>query len=389
MTSAVAPADTHSLKREDGSNHDDVFGHIEWNDLDVLPTELQLYPTLMGGQSFSWKVLPNRINSSEGIEVECHTSSERSFSDGESVPLPAAPPNTAASGNFTDFIGVIESRVYQLHQSPTTVFFRCLAERCRDRICSPCHCGGGGDVAAQRRQLHMYFRLDTSLKDLIARWCLEDDCMTAACNRVHGLRMLQQHPTETLFAFICSANNNVPRITLLVDRLRRLAGHQLLTVHSNCLPSENSTASCTGTTGTTSSTICNTVGLCVEVYNSPQYIPLLTGALLKDAAQTNSRRQYEIEHPDSTSRSASGVHPTIGRMTTTTATTAATTAAAGTTTTTTPPPPPPPTTTTTTTATGATTAAAGTTTTTTPPPPPPPTTTTTTTATGATTAAAG
>ena len=31
--------------------------------------------------------------------------------------------------------------------------------------------------------------------------------------------MLRQDPTECLFAFICSSCNNIPRITLLVDRL--------------------------------------------------------------------------------------------------------------------------------------------------------------------------
>ena len=41
---------------------------------------------------------------------------------------------------------------------------------------------------------------------------------------VPGLRVLQQDPVETLFAFVCSQNNNVARIALLLDRLRASFG---------------------------------------------------------------------------------------------------------------------------------------------------------------------
>jgi N-glycosylase/DNA lyase len=42
--------------------------------------------------------------------------------------------------------------------------------------------------------------------------------------QVRGLRLLRQPPVECLFAFICSANNNIGRITSMLHSLRRLCG---------------------------------------------------------------------------------------------------------------------------------------------------------------------
>lgn len=38
----------------------------------------------------------------------------------------------------------------------------------------------------------------------------------------------RQDPTECLFSFICSSNNNIPRITLMLDRLRAAYGEPLV-----------------------------------------------------------------------------------------------------------------------------------------------------------------
>lgn len=38
----------------------------------------------------------------------------------------------------------------------------------------------------------------------------------------------RQDPTECLFSFICSSNNNIPRITLMLDRLRATYGEPLV-----------------------------------------------------------------------------------------------------------------------------------------------------------------
>lgn len=50
------------------------------------------------------------------------------------------------------------------------------------------------------------------------------------CTRIPGLRLLRQDPLETLFSFICSQNNNIPRIKQLIDKICRQYG-DLLDTH--------------------------------------------------------------------------------------------------------------------------------------------------------------
>lgn len=42
--------------------------------------------------------------------------------------------------------------------------------------------------------------------------------------------MRRQDPVECLFSFICSSNNNIARITLMLDKLRTTYGKPLLSV---------------------------------------------------------------------------------------------------------------------------------------------------------------
>ncbi|XP_052576140.1 N-glycosylase/DNA lyase isoform X9 [Peromyscus californicus insignis] len=43
-----------------------------------------------------------------------------------------------------------------------------------------------------------------------------------------GVRLLRQDPTECLFSFICSSNNNIARITSMVERLCQAFGPRLI-----------------------------------------------------------------------------------------------------------------------------------------------------------------
>ena len=63
-----------------------------------------------------------------------------------------------------------------------------------------------------------YLRLDDDLNDIYSTF-ESDTFVSAAVDKYKGLHILRQDPWECLITFICSANNNIPRIRQLVDKL--------------------------------------------------------------------------------------------------------------------------------------------------------------------------
>ncbi|HMS53916.1 MAG TPA: DNA glycosylase [Fimbriimonadaceae bacterium] len=64
------------------------------------------------------------------------------------------------------------------------------------------------------------FRLDLDLGVIHAELQSADSRLSPIIERLSGLRLMRpSDPTEPFFAFICSANNHVPRITSMVQKL--------------------------------------------------------------------------------------------------------------------------------------------------------------------------
>ena len=75
-----------------------------------------------------------------------------------------------------------------------------------------------------------YLALDTDYAAIRGELSLlrpDDEILTSAMNEGNGIRILRQDPWEALCTFIISQNNNIPRITGLVDALCRAAGEPL------------------------------------------------------------------------------------------------------------------------------------------------------------------
>ncbi len=64
-----------------------------------------------------------------------------------------------------------------------------------------------------------YFQLNVSLESLYKQWQAADGNFCQVAADFPGVRILRQDPTENLFAFICSSNNNISRITSMVEKL--------------------------------------------------------------------------------------------------------------------------------------------------------------------------
>ena len=71
-----------------------------------------------------------------------------------------------------------------------------------------------------------YFDLQTDYEKLKAQFS-SNKIMSDAIGFAPGIRVLCQDPWETICTFIISANNNIPRITAIVERLCQLAGEEI------------------------------------------------------------------------------------------------------------------------------------------------------------------
>lgn len=75
-----------------------------------------------------------------------------------------------------------------------------------------------------------YFRnfldLDTDYGAKVARISALSPLMARACEAGRGIHILRQNLVEMIFSFIISANNNIKRIQLIVDRLCKGLGEQ-------------------------------------------------------------------------------------------------------------------------------------------------------------------
>lgn len=71
--------------------------------------------------------------------------------------------------------------------------------------------------------IRSYLRIDDDLEGFYKR-SASDKYLHSSINTYKGLHLLRQEPWECLVAFICSANNNIPRIRLLMDRISTTCG---------------------------------------------------------------------------------------------------------------------------------------------------------------------
>ena len=69
-----------------------------------------------------------------------------------------------------------------------------------------------------------FFDLDTDYASKVERICAISPLMKEAASFGKGVRILNQDLTEMIFSFIISANNNIKRIQLIIDRLCNALG---------------------------------------------------------------------------------------------------------------------------------------------------------------------
>lgn len=112
--------------------------------------------------------------------------------------------------------GVFAGRVWTLKQNKTHLLYSVH--------------GPLSDDPKNKKILSRYLRKEISLKTNIKKWSSVDPHFEKACKTVKGVRILHQDVVENLFSFICSSNNNITRISSMVEKLCRFFGQKLCQV---------------------------------------------------------------------------------------------------------------------------------------------------------------
>ena len=111
-----------------------------------------------------------------------------------------------------NYQGIIYGRRVSLIQEQQTIIAKITLER-TDPI----------SETDLRDLVGSYLRIDDDLESFYAR-SAADEYLQSSIDQYKGLHLLRQEPWECLVTFICSANNNIPRIRLLVDRISKACG---------------------------------------------------------------------------------------------------------------------------------------------------------------------
>jgi len=143
---------------------------MKWRQFFCPKTNLRLDITLKCGQSFRWKLL-----------------NPQSFSCETPV-----------------YIGVLRHRLLLLSQDDSSIFY---------------HCVNNPDEKVIEEDLRDYFQLKVDLASLYSEWAKNDLIFEKISQDYPGVRMLRQDPLENVFSFICSANNNITRISGMVEKM--------------------------------------------------------------------------------------------------------------------------------------------------------------------------
>ncbi|GAA5896299.1 hypothetical protein JCM8208_001842 [Rhodotorula glutinis] len=173
--------------------------------LPLSRAELNLRSCLPSGQSFRWHRLSPPM-----------------------ATLPDSPtPSPAPPEHAEEWAFAWDDRTVVLRQDDDGLHYRSLYPY------KPPHTAFLADLESDTSLpfLRTYFNLDTALAPLYIDWSARDAKFKRKIELggtyLEGIRVLKQDEWETLVSFICSANNNISRITLMVNRLCASLGSPL------------------------------------------------------------------------------------------------------------------------------------------------------------------
>jgi len=161
-----------------------------WREFDMNKSELDLEATLFSGQSFRWTKHNSQFVGVLGSDVVVLTYLTGETGGGGSAKLSLNP-------------RVIFRRLNTVKASSSNEEMRMEQSRL--------------DLIDDR--LHSYFNANVDVQALLSSWRRTDENFEKKSDQFHGLRTLRVDTLEAIISFICSSNNNIPRISMMVERL--------------------------------------------------------------------------------------------------------------------------------------------------------------------------
>lgn len=73
-----------------------------------------------------------------------------------------------------------------------------------------------------------YFRLEVNYENIKQELAIKDETLKESIQYGYGIRILNQDLWETIISFIISANNNIPRIKKIIEKLSQTYGNKIV-----------------------------------------------------------------------------------------------------------------------------------------------------------------
>lgn len=108
------------------------------------------------------------------------------------------------------YIGVFRNNVIEVRKEGENVIFEGVCEGDIKKICTE------------------YFDLDTDYEEIKIKLSKIDDNLKQSVEYGTGIRILKQDLWETIISFIISANNNIPRIKGIIERISAKYGEKII-----------------------------------------------------------------------------------------------------------------------------------------------------------------
>ncbi len=109
----------------------------------------------------------------------------------------------------TSYTGVFKNNVLNVKKDGNNIIFKGICEGNIDEICKE------------------YFDLETNYEEIKKKLSNIDEYLETSINYGEGIRILNQDLWETIISFEISANNNIPRIKGIIERISKKYGNEI------------------------------------------------------------------------------------------------------------------------------------------------------------------